>query len=101
MMWNFVTIIFTIIISLLAICLAMSLFNYIWVKSNFVEIPIDIQDSDERSKRIQKTLTMKSLSELISTFLPIWRDLDPKYCISNVGLDAYSYIYYQREILKM
>lgn len=84
-------------VSVSAVWLALFIFKKIWISRFPAEIPTKQKTHNEKDNYHR----LSTLRQLWQVFIPLWREFDAQYWVQNVGLDAYSYIYFQREILKM
>ena len=76
-----------------------------WLKPHHSDIPVWTAKSS-RSASIKKSdpedyKSVKSLRELIKVYIPLILDLDSGYWIKNVGLEGYTYLYFQKTLIKL
>jgi hypothetical protein len=94
------SIIFTVLTTGLVFAISLYGFDRIWLKQHHGDIP-STEDSSITTSIRNGNQQVKSFRELIKVFGPILWEFDTKYWIKNIGLDGYSYLYFQREMLKM
>ncbi len=77
----------------------------LWLKPHSSEIPTsednEIPHSPRRRIRGEDIKQIKSLREMLKTYLPLIKSLESKYWINNIGLDGYAYLYFQRQLIKL
>src|SRR5258708_5411252 len=94
------SIIFTILTCMGVFALALLGLHYVWLKQHNSDVPKP-NSGDLLNPRDQNISKLKSFRDLINIYLPILWEFDVNYWLKNVGLDGYTYLYFQREMLKM
>lgn len=83
-------------LSTVIITIGLLAFRWIWLSKYPAEIP-----NPDKGPGLNRPLAAKNLTEFLRRFVPIWWNFDENYWLENLGLDGYSYVYYQRSILRM
>lgn len=102
---DLLSIIFAIIVSIGTFIACLYGLHVLWLKPHQSEIPVEsnqyFHDSHHKKMSPDELIRVKSLSELLEVYIPLILKLDPRYWIHNIGLDGYTYLYFQRELIKM
>lgn len=96
-MIDYLRLFFTVGLSAGIISASLYVFRRIWISKFPAEIPKKVKTGDAR----QDFIYLSTLKQIKSNFIPVWKELDPKYWIENIGLDGYAYLYFQRKIISM
>ncbi len=105
-MIQFLPIFTALVISVTVFSLALYLLDLIWLKPGHCQIPLEnpqleSNPSIRSSLRGNEDKQVKGLSEMLKLYMPLIRSLDSKYWIQHIGLDGYTYLYFQRQLLTL
>lgn len=102
---DLLSIIFAIIASIGTFVACLYGLHRLWLQPHQSEIPVEtghyFTDSPRKKMSPDELIRVKSLSELLEVYIPLILKLDSRYWIHNIGLDGYTYLYFQRELIKM
>ena len=98
------SILFAIIISFGTFGASLYGLHLFWLKPYGSEIPNKnhpkLSVSEDNNANNGKFTRVSGLSETLKAYIPLITNLDTKYWISNVGIDGYTYLFYQRELMR-
>jgi len=104
-MIQFLPILIALIISVTTFSVALYLLNLIWLKPGHCQIPVESL-AIESNPSIRSSLRggnedkqVKGLSEMLELYIPLIWSLDTKYWVRHIGLDGYTYLYFERQLL--
>lgn len=102
---DLLSVIFAIIVSFGTFGASLYALDRFWLKVHHCVVPLDKQKTDRElhSKREgdEETRTVKTLHEMLETYLPLIIDLDSEYWIKQIGVDGYTYLYFQKQLIKI
>lgn len=103
---NWLSIVFAAVISFAVFFGSLIVLHFLWLKPHKVGIP---ESSEYESYSPRKdigpnqrgVIWAESLRQALKAYIPLIKKLDSRYWVSNIGLDGYSYLLFQRQILRM
>ena len=102
---NWLSVLIAAIISCTVFFGSLIVLHFLWLRPHKVGIPNASDDATYSPRKDigrERGITWaESIGQALKAYLPLLKKLDSRYWVSNIGLDGYTYLLFQRQMLRM